>query len=555
MPIVPNIDVLHRNLRALAEVQPNLARRIALPASDEHLEETESGGVYYHYGRLPRVLDLQQEELECWPDFSPAEAEIVLAGVGAGEAVTHALTRSHSCIHAWDRDPMVWRLALSRHDWSESIRSRRLVLYLGADGILIPQSPSQTLWVHPVLESIYTNELHLLRHGTRGKRALVCDGELFVRDIAESLQATGYSTYTWSIGNLSPEELAHTVAVFKPQVVFAINFSRDLSEACARFQLPLAIWEVDPTTEFLPRSRTAQTNTTVFTYRKSRVEEYHRANFPYCVHLPLAANTDRRRPEALTPRQQSRFHTPVSFVGASMVQTAQKFRTRFTEQFLACYPDNSPALVERFLQSVLDRQRQDLSTWMLPQLIAQQVPDFVQRCEARGLQNPLVLAGEIAAAEKRLTCVARLAQFGVQVWGDRGWKQLEHHGVKHRGYAGHFRELNHVYVGSQINIDIGRFYQSDIVPMRIFDILACGGFVIAEYNEDLESLFKIDEEIVCWRTPEELTEKTAYYLSRPHMAQKIASRGRQRVLQQHRIQDRVQTMLQSIHDRSIAMAG
>ena len=552
---VSDIELLHRNLRALAEIQPNLARRIALPACRDHLEESSSGKVYYHYGRLPRTLGLKPEEVEHWPEFSPEQSEIVLAGVGLGEAVYHALERRHSRIHAWDRDPMVWRLALSRYDFSESIRSGRLTLYLGVDAILIPRSPSQTLWTHPVLESVYTNEIALLRQGVRKKRALVCDGELFVRDIAEALQANGYSTYTWSIENLAPEELAHTVAVFKPEVVFAVNFSRDLSEACARFQLPLAIWEIDPSTEFLPKSQLPQTQTTVFTYRKSRVEAYKKANFPNCVHLPLASNPERRRPEALTPRQQSRFQTKVSFVGASMVETAQKFRSRFIDQFLACYPTYDRTIVEGFLQGILDLQRQDLSNWKLPQLIAQHAPNFVEDCQKRGLENPLVLAGEIAAAEKRLTCVARLAHLGVQVWGDSGWKQISQHGVTHRGYAGHFKELNRIYVGSQINIDIGRFYQSDIVPMRIFDILACGGFVIAEHSKDLESLFELDREIVCWRTPKELLAKTTYFLDHPQEARTIAERGRQRVLSQHRIQDRVQSMLKRIRHRSIAMAG
>ena len=33
-----------------------------------------------------------------------------------------------------------------------------------------------------------------------------------------------------------------------------------------------------------------------------------------------------------------------------------------------------------------------------------------------------------------------------------------------------------------------RFYQRDIVTMRVFDVLASGGFVLAEWSEDLAEL-------------------------------------------------------------------
>ena len=554
MRLLSDIEVLHRNLRALAEVQPLLARRIALPASQEHIEEQASGQVLYHYGRLPRPLNLNAEEANACQNVSPTGVEMVIAGVGLGETVASALERGHARVHAWDRDPMVWRLALSRHDWATSIRTGRLVMYLGADGILIPRSPLQTLWAHPVLRPIYKQEIHLLRQGLSDKRALICDGSSSFETLRSLSRPRATAPTPGASSPSLSEELAHTVAVFKPEVVFAVNFSRDLSEACRRFQLPLAIWEIDPSTEFLPRSEHPQTHTTVFTYRQGRVADYQRANFPNCVHLPLASNPERRRPEALTPRQRTRFDARVSFVGASMVETAQKFRSRFIDQFTICYPNCDPAQVGQFLQGILDLQRQDLSRWMIPELLAQQVPDFVARCRERHLENPVVLAGEIAAAEKRLTCVARLASLDIQVWGDAGWKHLKKHGVTHRGYAGHFKELNLIYGNSQVNIDIGRIYQSDIVPMRIFDILACGGFVIAEYTEELESLFVLDEELAWLDDPEELVEKTAYFLEHPEHAQAIAERV-DSVLREHRIQDRVHTMLNRTCGHKAALAS
>jgi spore maturation protein CgeB len=96
--------------------------------------------------------------------------------------------------------------------------------------------------------------------------------------------------------------------------------------------------------------------------------------------------------------------------------------------------------------------------------------------------------------------------------------------------------------------------------MRIFDILACGGFVLAEYTEALEELFIMNEEIVCWRSASELREKAGYYLQHPEEARAIALAGRARVCRDHRIKDRVHGMLRVLLEsretpRSLSLAG
>ena len=114
------------------------------------------------------------------------------------------------------------------------------------------------------------------------------------------------------------------------------------------------------------------------------------------------------------------------------------------------------------------------------------------------------LVGEYAAAEKRLSYVRTLLPMGAKIWGDMGWRVL---GRAYMGAAGYKKEVPNIYRASDINIDINRIYQSEIVTMRVFDVLACGGFVFAEYAEDLETLFRIDEEIVVYRTQKELLQK------------------------------------------------
>ena len=161
-----------------------------------------------------------------------------------------------------------------------------------------------------------------------------------------------------------------------------------------------------------------------------------------------------------------------------------------------------------------------------------------------GTEDPLLWASEMAASEKRLTYVANLGVHGIVVWGDAGWKQVEAYGARYSGrYARHTDELTKIYCASTINVDVGRLYQSDIVTMRVFDVLACGGFLLAERSDDLEQLFEVGLEVEAYSTLAELKRKVAFYLANPEAARAIADRGLTAVRTRHTIRQRVETMM------------
>jgi spore maturation protein CgeB len=161
-----------------------------------------------------------------------------------------------------------------------------------------------------------------------------------------------------------------------------------------------------------------------------------------------------------------------------------------------------------------------------------------------GELEPELLAGELAAAERRLAYAQALAPLGLHVWGDSGWQQVP--GLVYHGSAEHGVTINKIYSNAAINIDIGRLYQLDIVTMRVFDVLACGGFVLAEHSEDLAELFAIGEEVESWRTLDELLDKCRWYLANPAQRNQIAQRGYRAVCERHTIQQRLRMMLSTL---------
>jgi spore maturation protein CgeB len=88
-----------------------------------------------------------------------------------------------------------------------------------------------------------------------------------------------------------------------------------------------------------------------------------------------------------------------------------------------------------------------------------------------------------------------------------------------------------------------RLYQADIVTLRVFEVLACGGFLIAWENEELHRLFTVGEELVTWRTTDELAELVKAWADRPEERARIGAAGRARVLRDHTVRQRLRAML------------
>jgi len=547
----PATDPLTRNLLALRDTQLSIFERVHLPVEGDHLARDERGRWVYHLNQSAFELGLSAEELAARVELAlserTADAPLLLFGLGTGDLLEALLERAPGArIVAWDRDPWVLRQVLIARDWSEAIESGALRFALNAD--LIELALSEEPWCvvdHPLLGRVYHHERRLLDEGVSEKRALLAVGSLFVDSVADALRALGYSVFSYDVKRLAAEELALVLRQYRPQLLAGINYVHGLAEFCERHSLDYLCWEIDPATDVPSREADSTTHTRIFTYRAANVPLFRRAGFEHVEYLPLAADPARRRPVVLDEVERERYVAPVSFVGTSLCAGVEEFRRAFVASHAAWRP-GSEELARACFAELVAAQREDLATFLVPEHLERRLPGFREFCRRNGLQDPVLLVAEVSAAEKRLNYVAALSEAGVQVWGDPGWKMLEPHGVRWRGPALHETDVPLIYNASTINLDIGRLYQSDIVTMRIFDILACGGFVLAEHSVALEELFEIGDEIESYRTLDELREKVAHYLADPDEARFIAERGRRAVLTRHVIAERVRYMVERV---------
>ncbi len=538
--------ILMKNLNAIALKNRKLFERICWPVSNDHIFFDEKHNPALKIHTSFRSLTLTDEVCnEILSPYSKSE-NLFFMGVGNSELVDKAITISRkSTIYVWDRDPWLLRLFLMKKDYSGIIKSGRLSVLLGIDLIHSFTFLNKTDKVlHPLFEDRYQNEWILLHDGLMEKRALLCTGLLFVDDVADTLRSMGYSVFSLDYSLLSIEEIGNLFDNYKPHLVFSINYINRLPEWCERYNTPYLCWEIDPSIDSVKCNVSMPNKSYIFTYRKKNMDLFSRAGFTHTHYWPLASNPQKRFSPSLSDEEKEKYSCRVSFVGESMVVQSQTLFSKFLSLCAAFGLDIQECAARA--NNILQEQRKDFSVFSVADLIKDEFPELYtdpNKLQSFNL-NPVMLLGEAAAAEKRLYYMKALESYAINLWGDSDWQKIVGNGAIYRGKAGHRFELNKIYSSSLINIDINRIYQKDIVTMRVFDVLACGGFVLTEYTDTLQELFKIGDELDTFSSVVEMKDKVEYYINNPSLVTQIAQKGRERVLKDHTIYQRVQKMLE-----------
>ncbi len=514
--------------------------------------------LYRALGKLREFVVDGEDLEESVRDVRDGETVFVF-GISLGEQVAHILRTRPACkVIAWERDPWLMRLALTRQGFESSLTSGRLTLALGIDLLdHVAMLHEYRLVLHPVLRGLYPDELRLVSESVSGETPAegrrwvgVGMGGVVVTDLGDALRSEGYTVFPLEVQRWDPRETRRALEKLRPRCIVMVNYDEDVGTACNDLKIPLIAWAIDPTTDRTPvPPSSASDNFHVFTLRKQSVEMLHEVGFKQVEYLPLGVDVQKRRPLELTQEELSRYAAPVTFVGSSLMSRAKRFKRLFLQLYASfdCWGDEDFDHTSERLEKVLAAERADYSVYVTDELLHESFGDFLAAAKRSGTPgDPEKWVAEIVASYKRIAYVTALSDEGVHVWGDDGWKEVAttSPGLAYMGQASFQHELTLVYNGADINVDVNRIYQPDVVPVRVFDVLACGGFMIAEHSEELAELFEVGKELESYRTLAELEEKVAHYRTHPDEAAEIARRGHDAVRARHTMRGRVKRLLE-----------
>ena len=339
-----------------------------------------------------------------------------------------------------------------------------------------------------------------------------------------------------------------------PLFVFSINFYPAISEICHIYNTPYLCWTVDsPVPELFSESVKRPTNR-IFLFDRAQYECFAPYN-PGCIHhLPLASSTERfsRVITSITDAERKNYQGDISFVGSLYSEKNPMHSLKNLPDYAKGYID---ALVETSLKIYGYNPVEGAMTPELTQAIKSCAPSFYSPGATITDPDTYIAAhsyiGMQIAETERIRTLNLLGQFfPVELYTRSDTSPLnctrDGLGVHVHGGVSTLTEMPKIFHLSKINLNMTIKPIQTGLPLRIFDILGCGGFLMTNYQPELTEHFEIGVDVEAYASMEELVDKCAYYLEHEDVRKQIALNGYQKVAHNHTYIHRLKKMIETI---------
>lgn len=136
-----------------------------------------------------------------------------------------------------------------------------------------------------------------------------------------------------------------------------------------------------------------------------------------------------------------------------------------------------------------------------------------------------------------------LEEFKPHVFVDEGWKEFLPPSFNFHPEVNYHKELPEIYRSTEINLNVSNVQLKNSVNQRLFDVCACGSFLLTDQSSAIQQFLVPGESIETFETYKELREKVEYYLEHPEKREKIAEAGSKIILEYHTYMHRFKEIL------------
>ncbi len=351
---------------------------------------------------------------------------------------------------------------------------------------------------------------------------------------------------------IGPGECARKVSDYLSRksyrFVFSINYYPAISEVCKHFGIPYLCWVVDcPVLELYSGTIKNDTNR-IFLFDKMMYEEFHAEN-PSCIfYLPLAVDTNHSNLACLSAGRSDieKFTSDISFVGSLYKEKSPLDALKLSD------------FNEGYINAIIDAQLRFYGVNLIREAltperaaaIRSEIPDFYQfpadaRRDDVAILSDWYIGMKAAVVERKrllnLLSERLFGQFTVDLYTGSDSSDLPK--VHNKGRVQTLTEMPIVFRNSKINLNITIRPIRSGLSLRIWDILGAGGFLLTNFQTELEDYFKMGEDLETFSSEEELIDKAVYYLEHDASRAQIAQNGYQKVRKYHSFDQRVGDML------------
>lgn len=326
-----------------------------------------------------------------------------------------------------------------------------------------------------------------------------------------------------------------------PDLVFSVNYFPAVSMICEEEGIRYISWIYDAPYARLYSQTVLNPCNRVYVFDKELCLEFRNAGVDTVYYLPLAVNTD-RLDTLLTASDANAFQYDVSFVGSFYVEKNDYF-----DQMISALPDFAKGYLDAVIAAQMKIQGYDFIEDVLGPVMDDLYRAFPLDPDPKGMESREYLYAQYVI-DRRISALERIdllnsiaKKYGVDIF--TYIKDFTMPNVYNHGRVDYFREMPLVFRQSRVNLNISRRGIKSGIPLRAFDIMGSGGFLLSNFQADFLDFFVPGEDFVYYESKEDLLQKVDYYLTYEEERQAIARSGHDKVAAGHTYRHRIREIL------------
>lgn len=325
--------------------------------------------------------------------------------------------------------------------------------------------------------------------------------------------------------------------------VFSLNYFPHVSDLCEELGKKYIAWTVDSPLISLYHQSLFNKCNYIFIFDRFYAEELKSLGAEHVWYLPLAVNCSRvdKITDSLTADERNKWHSEVSFVGGMYHRNSyDEIKDRLPEYLRGYFDAAMAAQMEIYGDSIFDK--------VLTVDILEKLCEFIDFKQDERAFSDIALVfsstflGFKLANIERVQILNKLAKyFPTDLYTDDPDKELI--GVNLKGAVNYMTDMPKVFNCSRININpVMRNIRTGI-PLRAWDIVGAGGFLMTSFQLEYMDFFENGKDYVYYESHDDLLRKTEYYLNHEDERAQIARNGHEKAVKFHSYEKRMEFIL------------
>lgn len=329
------------------------------------------------------------------------------------------------------------------------------------------------------------------------------------------------------------------------EAVISFNYFPIISMICNTCQIPYYSWVYDcPHFTLYAKQITLPCNH-IGIFDKEMVGQLEDYGVRTVYHAPLSVDVEYfdKAVAGASRTEREKYQCDISFVGSLYTDEHNYYDVLFG---MECKEKQQAQMPESGIEKTLRKQCFTYRKNYLKQAVEENKID-IQAMESKMEQQGLMLGEDYfakpedilmaAVLEKKVTVEERRVlleeivrqKINFRLYTGSDTKMLPELNAYNRGIVDYHTQMPLVFSGSKINLNITLRSIHSGVPLRVLDIMACGGFVLSNRQPEIAEYFEDGVEIVMFNSLDECIEKIRYYLTHEEERRQIAESGRKKV--------------------------